>query len=151
VSTVFPFVVASPAYFAGAVQLGGLMQTSSAFGSVQSALSFFINTYRGLAEWRAVIERLDGFDRSWRPRAHRCDAAGHRRGAEQDARHRLQGSGGAAAEGAPLVTATGVTIALGDKVLVSGPSGSGKSTLFRALAGSGRSAPAPSWCRRMPK
>ena len=40
------------------------MQTASAFGSVQGALSFFINVYRGLAEWRAVIERLDGFDRS---------------------------------------------------------------------------------------
>ena len=42
----FPYVVVSPAYFAGAMQLGGLMQTASAFGSVQSALSFFINVYR---------------------------------------------------------------------------------------------------------
>ena len=62
VSTVFPFVVISPAYFAGAVQLGGLTQTASAFGSVQTSLSFFINAYRTLAEWRAVIERLDGFN-----------------------------------------------------------------------------------------
>ena len=38
------------------------MQTASAFSSVQTALSFFINAYRQLAEWRAVIERLDGFD-----------------------------------------------------------------------------------------
>ena len=37
------------------------MQTASAFNSVQSALSFFINVYRSLAEWRAVIQRLDGF------------------------------------------------------------------------------------------
>ena len=64
ISTVFPFVVVSPAYFAGAVQLGGLMQTANAFGQVQSALSFFINIYRNLAEWRAVVERLDGFDQS---------------------------------------------------------------------------------------
>ena len=46
VSIVFPFIVVSPAYFAGAVQLGGLMQTASAFDSVQTALSFFINVYR---------------------------------------------------------------------------------------------------------
>ncbi len=46
VSTIFPFVVISPAYFAGAMQLGGLMQTASAFGSVQTALSFFVNAYR---------------------------------------------------------------------------------------------------------
>src|SRR5207342_1202294 len=64
ISSVFPFVVVSPAYFAGAIQLGGLMQTASAFGSVQGALSFFINVYRQLAEWRAVVERLAGFDES---------------------------------------------------------------------------------------
>ena len=57
----FPYVVVSPAYFAGKMQLGGLMQTASAFNSVQTALSFFINVYRSLAEWRAVIQRLDGF------------------------------------------------------------------------------------------
>ena len=54
----------SPAYFAGAMQLGGLMQTAIAFGSVQGALSFFVTLYRSLAEWRAVIERLAGFDQS---------------------------------------------------------------------------------------
>ena len=44
----------SPAYFAGVVQLGGLMQTANAFGQVQEALSVFVNVYRQLAEWRAV-------------------------------------------------------------------------------------------------
>src|SRR4051812_4153223 len=61
VSIVFPYVVVSPAYFANKMQLGGLMQTASAFNSVQTALSFFINVYRSLAEWRSVIQRLDGF------------------------------------------------------------------------------------------
>ena len=61
ISIVFPYVVVSPAYFAGKMQLGGLMQTASAFNSVQTALSFFINVYRSLAEWRSVIQRLDGF------------------------------------------------------------------------------------------
>ena len=61
VSIVFPYVVVSPAYFAGTMQLGGLMQTASAFNSVQTSLSFFITVYRQLAEWRAVIERLAGF------------------------------------------------------------------------------------------
>ena len=46
------------------IQLGGLVQTSGAFNSVQTALSFFITVYRDLAEWRAVIARLDGFDHS---------------------------------------------------------------------------------------
>ena len=62
VATIFPFIVISPAYFAGTIQLGGLMQTASAFTSVQTALSFFVDAYRQLAEWRAVIARLDGFN-----------------------------------------------------------------------------------------
>src|SRR5262245_63348084 len=62
ISIIFPFIVIRPAYFAGAIQLGGLMQTASAFTSVQKALSFFVEAYRSLAEWRAVIARLDGFN-----------------------------------------------------------------------------------------
>ncbi|NJO54677.1 MAG: ABC transporter ATP-binding protein/permease [Bacteroidales bacterium] len=62
VSMVFPFIVASPAYFAGAFQLGGLMQTASAFGRVENSLAFFISAYTQFAEWRAVVERLGGFE-----------------------------------------------------------------------------------------
>ena len=62
ISSVFPIVMVSPAYFSGAMQLGGLTQTASAFNSVQGALSFFINVYRQFAEWRAVIARLAGFE-----------------------------------------------------------------------------------------
>ena len=135
-SEVFPYVMVSPAYFSGAVQLGGLMQTASAFGTVQGALSVFVSIYRSLAEWRAVIERLDGFDRSVNaaravavtPPMIAVTPSETSAIAFKDLAVRLP-------NGAPLVTATGVTIALGDKVLVSGPSGSGKSTLFRALAG----------------
>src|SRR5262249_10229518 len=63
-SVVFPYIMLRPAYFAGVVQPGGLMQTANAFSRVQDALSVFINVYRSLAEWRAVIERLNGFDQS---------------------------------------------------------------------------------------
>ena len=72
VSSVFPFLVVSPAYFANAIQLGGLMQTASAFGSVQGAFSFFVSTYRQIADWRAVVERLDGFERAVDCRPQRC-------------------------------------------------------------------------------
>ena len=61
-SVIFPYIVVSPAYFSGAMQLGGLMQTASAFNSVQNALSYFITSYRQIAEWRAVIARLTGFE-----------------------------------------------------------------------------------------
>lgn len=135
-AVVFPYIMVSPAYFAGVVQLGGLMQTANAFGQVQDALSVFVNIYRSLAEWRAVVERLAGFDQS-------IVAA---RAAASTPPVITLAPGDASAvtlkdvvvrlpQGTPLVSASNVSIKLGEHVLVSGPSGSGKSTLFRALAG----------------
>ena len=137
VSTVFPYIVVSPAYFSGAVQLGGLMQTASAFSSVQGALSFFITTYGQIAEWASVIDRLDGFDKA----ATAAQAAavtppvielrsepGKRSLDIDNLSIRLPND-------QPLVDADGISINAGDRVLLTGPSGAGKSTLFRAIAG----------------
>ncbi|MEJ2625061.1 MAG: ABC transporter ATP-binding protein/permease [Pseudolabrys sp.] len=136
VSTIFPYIVVSPAYFAGAIELGGLMQTANAFGQVQNALSVFINAYTGLAEWRAVIERLSGFDESI--------AAARAVAASAPSVALAPGDGAAVSfkdlsvrlpNGVPLVNADSLSIKLGERVLVTGSSGAGKSTLFRALAG----------------
>ncbi len=62
VSVIFPYIVISPAYFAGAMQLGDLVQTGQAFDNVRTALSYFISNYQSIAEWRAVMERLSGFE-----------------------------------------------------------------------------------------
>jgi vitamin B12/bleomycin/antimicrobial peptide transport system ATP-binding/permease protein len=135
-AVVFPYIMVSPAYFAGAVQLGGLMQTANAFGQVQDALSVFVNIYRSLAEWRAVVERLAGFDHSIvaardaaiTPPVITLAPGDTPAVSITDLAVRLP-------QGTPLVSARKVSIKLGEHVLVSGPSGSGKSTLFRALAG----------------
>src|SRR5262249_50786005 len=58
---VFPFIVAAPRYFAKEIQLGGLMQISSAFGRVQDSLSFIVTSYTEIAEYQSVVERLRGF------------------------------------------------------------------------------------------
>ena len=63
-AVVIPFALVSPAYFANKIQLGALTQTAEAFGQVQDALSFFVTAYRTMAEWRAVVARLDGFESS---------------------------------------------------------------------------------------
>jgi vitamin B12/bleomycin/antimicrobial peptide transport system ATP-binding/permease protein len=137
VSVVFPYIVVSPAYFAGKIQLGGLMQTASAFNSVREALSVFIDVYRELAAWRAVVARLDGFDAAI---AQAKATETKRPSVEVQAR----GDGNAITiagldvqlpNGKLLVTADDIAIAPGDSVLVMGPSGTGKSTLFRAMAG----------------
>ncbi|MFC7543832.1 ABC transporter ATP-binding protein/permease [Siccirubricoccus deserti] len=43
--TVFPVLVASPRYFAGAITLGVLMQISSAFGQVTTSLNWFVDNF----------------------------------------------------------------------------------------------------------
>jgi putative ATP-binding cassette transporter len=60
-AVVFPMLVASPRYFSGAIQLGELMQISSAFGQVQESLSWFISNYSRLASWQATTLRLTSF------------------------------------------------------------------------------------------
>ena len=137
VSTIFPFIVIGPAYFAGTIQLGGLMQTASAFSSVQTALSFFVNAYRQLAEWRAVIARLDGFNiavesaQAAATATPGIDVAPH---AGKDA-IRIEDLVVRLPQGGALVAADDLLISAGERVLVTGASGAGKSTLFRAIAG----------------
>jgi putative ATP-binding cassette transporter len=135
-SVVFPFIMVSPAYFAKVVQLGGLMQTANAFGQVQGAFSVFVNIYRSLAEWRAVVERLSGFDQSIA--AARAVAATEPMISVKPAETAAVSFDALSVRlpnGTPLVTADAVAIHGGEHVLLTGPSGAGKSTLFRALAG----------------
>ena len=136
-AVVFPMLVASPRYFSGAIQLGELMQISSAFGQVQESLSWFISNYSRLASWQATTLRLTGFQDQMQAVAKRQSAA-HTEDAAATAT--LQ-----AIETPPLTIAlpngdvllqhTALRIQAGDTVLVRGPSGCGKSTLFRVLAG----------------
>jgi putative ATP-binding cassette transporter len=135
-AVIFPYILVAPAYFAEKVQLGGLMQTASAFGSVQDALSFIITSYRSIAEWQSVVERLDGFETSIDNAAALTVA--------QDVIH-VRPDGNAAIDldklvvglpgGTPLVAADGFSIRSHERTLITGPSGAGKSTLFRAIAG----------------
>src|SRR5437016_5586517 len=60
-AVIFPLIVVAPRFFRGQILLGGLMQTASAFGQVQDSLSFIVSSYTDIAAWRAVVERLAGF------------------------------------------------------------------------------------------
>jgi putative ATP-binding cassette transporter len=135
VAIIFPFLVASPRFFAGSMPLGGIFQIASAFGQVQGALSWFINAYGSYANWKATVDRLTSFSEALqtaREEADRLD--GDRLEGERDSLglDRLEL---ALPQGRPLLAATTLQLARGESVLVTGPSGAGKSTLFRAIAG----------------
>ncbi len=129
---IFPFLVTAPRYFAGAITLGVMMQTASAFGQVQGALSFFVNNYTSLAELRAVMDRLLGLQKA----ADEKPATAIEVAAET-------GRSDVGADGLTLALPNGqkllenatITLPRGRATLVTGASGSGKSTLFRAMAG----------------
>ncbi len=133
---IFPLLVAAPRYFAGAITLGGLTQIGNAFGRVQGSLSWFVESYGALANWKATVDRLLTFQ----------DAI-------EDARSQVTRTSGIAVvangvgavraehlqlslpDGRVILPDTSLAVRPGDRVLINGPTGVGKSTLFRALAG----------------
>jgi len=135
IAIIFPYLVAAPRYFSGAISLGGYTQTASAFGQVQSALSWFIDAYTQFASWKATVDRLTGFSAALehvRSEAERLDGEHVEVPAGDLA---MQGLALSLPQGRPLLGPTTLVLNRGEAVLVSGPSGAGKSTLFRALAG----------------
>ncbi len=132
VAIIFPYVVTAPGFFSGAITLGVVMQTASAFGQVQGALSFFIDNYTYLAELRAVMDRLKGLQTASDARS---DSAID---VMPDAARTDLGASGLTLglpNGQTLLSDSTFTLPRGRSTLITGASGSGKSTLFRALAG----------------
>ncbi len=138
---IFPTVVASPAYFSGAISLGGLMQIGAAFGQVQGALNWFVANFPQIAEWRSAVARVTQFTDALEDlETLHGDAAQPtikvRETAEGEPErlvfHDLEI---AFSDGTTVIAGASAEIAPGERVLIKGESGSGKSTLFRAIGG----------------
>ncbi len=150
-AVVFPFVVAAPRFFSGAIQLGELMQIAGAFDKVQGALSWFVDNYPNLATWRATTDRLTSFEASLAQMRAHTDTATNTSLAASGTANIASGAAAASVQtstelrtqnlqvalpnGVALLAHTALRAHAGERVLLQGPSGAGKSTLFRALAG----------------
>ena len=132
---IFPYLVVSPRYFSGVILLGGLTQTADAFTTLQSALSWFVDAYAMLAQWRATAERLVGFEHAIRrSRAVRGPAVITRQLAAEDAII-LENVRVERPDGRILLDHVHARFVAAEPTLITGPSGLGKSTLIRAIAG----------------
>jgi vitamin B12/bleomycin/antimicrobial peptide transport system ATP-binding/permease protein len=131
VANVFPLVAAAPRYFSKAIELGGLMQTAQAFGQVQGALSWFVDAYGSLADWRATVMRLIRFRDAMQGAARDPARSNDNAGAVCSVRD-LQV---AAPDGQAVLEVTRLSLQPGERLLIEGASGSGKSSLLRTLAG----------------
>ena len=135
VSVIVPLALSIPKYLTREINLGGLMQVTSAFGRVQDALSFFVDAYVTIAEWSAVVKRLTDFDKHMKTVKEEY---------KQEQKSFLDGEADSLEvkdltiklpDGKVLLEGLTAQFTPASKCLVKGPSGTGKSTLLRTLSG----------------
>ncbi len=134
-NVVVPYILTAPYYFIGKITLGQMQQVVGAFSRVESALTYFIQIYTTLADYKAVLDRLTTFEGAI--------ASAQRVGGESkltitptaSRELRLKNLNVGLPDGRMLMHADGLAFRPGERTLMTGPSGSGKSTLFRAIAG----------------
>jgi putative ATP-binding cassette transporter len=136
VSSIFAVFVASPRYFKGEFHLGQMFQIIDAYHRVQSGFSFIIDSFARIAEWRAVVNRLDSFlismdfVRTALPNTHQMKVV-----PVSQSVFKVQHLNIFLPNGNNLIKNINLSLSPRERLLVVGPSGYGKSTLLRALAG----------------
>jgi putative ATP-binding cassette transporter len=130
IALVVPYLIQAPRFFAHAITLGDVQQTTIAFGHVHGALSFFRNSYGAFAGYRATLDRLTGLlDANSQTRALPTVTIADRPDGldvEDLTVHRP--------DGAPLIENLTLHLSSGQALLITGASGCGKTTLLRSLA-----------------
>jgi putative ATP-binding cassette transporter len=126
-----PWLLQAPRLFTGQIQLGTVIQSGAAFGSIQEALSFFRNSYDVFAGYRASILRLHGLvTANEQSRAlPKLTVA-----ADADGAVELDSVEVRDPAGAQLISDLQLRLDPGESLIITGKSGTGKSTLLRSLA-----------------
>ncbi len=131
ISGVVPYLMAAPKYFDGLFKMGEMMQTVSAFNGVRVSLSWFILNYGRLSEWKAAADRLIQYDLLLDEEAFTSSF----QITEYEKELVLKDVAIKLPDGKLLTNSMNLTVAVGEKVVLTGASGAGKSTLFHVLRG----------------
>lgn len=126
-----PWLLQAPRLFTGQIQLGTVIQSVSAFGAIQDALSFFRNSYDVFAGYRASVLRLHELiaaNEQSRALPRVAVTAGENGAVELDAVEVRDPAG------VQLISDLQLRLDPGESLIITGESGTGKSTLLRSLA-----------------
>lgn len=132
-SIVFAFLIASPRYFNEELLIGQLFEISGAYWYVHSALSYIIESFGKIAQWKAVTNRLQQFYTQLIKSQLKLKNANTFRGSHNTLITKELSI--FSPLGHILVNKLTIEISAGDSLLITGPSGCGKSTLLQTLAG----------------
>ncbi|MBA3661481.1 MAG: ABC transporter ATP-binding protein/permease [Gammaproteobacteria bacterium] len=135
-AVILPLAVALPNYFDKVFLLGGLMQSLQAFGRVQDSLSYLVNSYNQIANWKAISNRLTSFLNHLDEIEHKAAAQNHLVTTRHDENSIItQDINIETPRNEKLLVKVDTTFEHGQNYLITGRSGIGKSTFIRALAG----------------
>ena len=136
VTLVAPTIVAAPLYFDGTLSFGGLMMAAGAFSQAQSSLSWFVNNFSSIADWRANLLRVANFRRALlEAEAVGPDEARIEYAEGPAGELRLENLAVASSVDHNVLDAAHIAVHTGERLLILAEPGTGRTRLFRALAG----------------
>jgi len=136
ISAIFATLVAAPRYFSNHIHLGEMFQIVDAYNHVQTGFSFVVDSFTRLAQWRAVVNRLNNFLVSMEMVRIQPTAVYHldvcRKICKEYSVKKLNVF---LPDGSSILENFYMELHGSDRLLIMGPSGCGKSTLLRTFAG----------------
>ena len=134
IGNILPQILIAPRLFAGEIKFGHMVQAADAFGRVNDAFSFIINSYTTIADLQACTARLTKFLESisvWQTTVARKELTINNINTKKEISW----------SSLKISLPTGITVlnsndnTISKNTFISGKNGSGKSTLFRTIAG----------------